>query len=508
MILEAILTYFTPYNFGLAILGNIIGLIFGAIPGLTGSMALALFLPVSFVMPGHTGLVFLASMYIGGTSGGLFGSILTGIPGTTASIATVYDGYPMTQKGQARKALGIAIFSSSIGSVGGILVAMIFCPIISRVALLMGPWEYFSLCLCAIVLVVTISKDDMWNGLVAALLGVTLSCVGFSPIDGGRRFDFGIKILLGGVDTTVLMLGIFALSTVIVNYAKHKNTNPHVEPCNFKGLGVSFKEFWQKKILILRSFLVGIWIGFLPGMGPGLSNQVSYAMAKAASKEPETFGHGNPEGVYAAEVANNASIGGAIIPTITLGIPGDTPTTLLLSALVVFGLEPGPLLMRTSSDYVYLFFITLLLGAVLALCFSFGGLKVFPKILSIPYHYLFTGIVLFCFTGAFSLSNNTGSLMMCVFISLLGVFFSFSGLNRAPFLLGFILGPMLESNLRKGLTYTQYGFGYFFMRPASCVFLVIAILSLFWPFVREKMAKRKQSANSASTNENEDVDDG
>ena len=501
MILQAITTYFTPYNFIMAVCGNIIGLIFGAIPGLTGSMALALFLPVSFVMPGYTGLVFLGSMYIGGTSGGLFGSILTGIPGTTASIATVYDGYPMTQKGQAMRALGIAILSSTIGSVGSIFFAMLFCPIISRLALLMGPWEYFSLCFCAIVLVVTISKDDMWNGLISALIGVTLSCVGFAPIDGGKRFDFGIRILLGGIDTTCLMLGIFALSTVMLNYAKHKNVNPPVEPCNFKGLGVSLKEFIEKKVLIIRSFLVGLWIGFLPGMGPGLSNQVSYAMAKSASKEPETFGHGNPEGVYAAEVANNASIGGAIIPMITLGIPGDSPTTLILSALIVFGLEPGPLLMRTSSDYVYLFFIALLMGALLALTFSFGGLRLFPKILSIPYHYLFTGITLFCFTGAYSLSNNVDSLMLCVFIGLLGVFFSFSGLNKAPFLLGFILGPMLESNLRKGLTYTTYGFGYFFMRPASCILLVVAVLSLFWPFIRDRRNKKKGVTAAADAND-------
>ena len=280
MIIQALASYFTLTNICFALCGNIIGLIFGAIPGLTGSMALALFLPVSFVMPSYTGLVFLGSMYIGGTSGGLFGSILTGIPGTTASIATVYDGYPMTLKGQAMKALGVAILSSSIGSLGGILFAMLFCPIISKVALLMGPWEYFSLCFCAIVLVVTISKDDMWNGLIAALLGVTLSCVGFSPIDGGKRFDFGIRILLGGINTTCLMLGIFALSTVLLNYAKHKNTNPPVEPCNFKGLGVSLKEFIEKRVLIIRSFIVGLWIGFLPGMGPGLSNQVSYAMAK------------------------------------------------------------------------------------------------------------------------------------------------------------------------------------------------------------------------------------
>lgn len=493
MVAQLFSIIFQPMNLLLALGGNAIGLIFGAIPGLSVSMALALFLPVSYVLDGFRGILFLGNMYVGAVSGGLFGSIMLGIPGTTSAVATTYDGYPMTRKGQVTKALGIGIVSSFIGTVGSVLCAMLFSPLISKVAVLMGPWELFSLCFCAIVLVVTISKGDMWNGLISALFGVIFACVGFSPIDGAKRFSFGIKAILGGINVTALILGLFALGTVITNYGQHKNTNPPVPKTEFKGLGISLKELVQNRILILRSFFIGLWIGFLPGMGGGLSNQVSYAMARSASKHPETFGKGNPEGVYATEVANNASIGGAIVPMITLGIPGDSPTTLILSALIVFGLEPGPMLMVNTPEYAYILYFAMILGAFLALGLSFGGMRAFPKILSIPYHYLFATVVLLCFTGAYSLSNSTAILMVCVALAVINVFFVYAGLPRAPFLLGFILSPMLESNLRKGLTYTDYGFAYFFMRPASCAFLLIAFISLFWPMVRERLDAKKKA---------------
>ena len=491
MFAELFKVIFTPFNLLLAIGGNAVGLIFGAIPGLSVSMALALFLPVSYVLPSYSGIVFLANIYVGAVSGGLFGSILLGIPGTTSAVATTYDGYPMTQNGQATKALGIGIVSSFIGTTGSVLCAMLFSPLIAKVAILMGPWEIFSLCFCAIVLVVTISKGDMWNGLISALFGILFACIGFSPIDGAKRFSFGIKPLLGGINSTLLILGLFALGTVITNYGQHKNTNPPVPKTEFRGLGVSLKELAMNRILIIRSFFIGLWIGFLPGMGGGLSNQVSYAMARNASKSPETFGKGNPEGVYATEVANNASIGGAVVPMITLGIPGDSPTTLLLSALIVFGLEPGPMLMVESPDFAYLLYMSMIVGAILAMSLSLGCMRAFPKILSAPYCYLFSAVVLLSFTGAYSLASSTSSLMVCVALAIINVFFVFAGLPKAPFLLGFILSPMLESNLRKGLTYTDHGFLYFLMRPASCLLLLLAFASLFWPIVRDRLEKRK-----------------
>ncbi|MBQ9422550.1 MAG: tripartite tricarboxylate transporter permease, partial [Pyramidobacter sp.] len=246
-----------PVNLITALIANVIGIIFGAIPGLTGSMAMALLLPVSFGMKGYTGIIFLGALYVGGVSGGLIGSILLGIPGSTSSIATTYDGYPMTLKGQSVKALGIGIVSSFIGTVGSVLTAMLFCPLIASIALKLGPWELFSLCFCAIILVITISKGDMWNGLIAALCGVSMSCVGFSPIDGASRFSFGIKTTRGGINMTALMLGLFALSSVILNYARRETVNPPMEHAKLKGFGVSLKELFEHKMLIIRSFLIG-----------------------------------------------------------------------------------------------------------------------------------------------------------------------------------------------------------------------------------------------------------
>lgn len=487
---------FTPSNLLIAFIANVIGIVFGAIPGLTGSMAMALLLPVSFAFDGYTGIIFLGSLYIGGVSGGLIGSILLGIPGSTSSIATTYDGYPMTLKGQSVKALAIGIVSSFIGTVGSVIVAMVFCPFIARLAILLGPWELFSLCFCAIILVVTISKGDMWNGLIAALFGIAFVCIGFSPIDGGKRFTYGIKVILGGINITALMLGIFALSTVVINYGKRETVNPPVDKVELKGLGVTFKELIEKRMLIIKSFLVGLWIGFLPGMGSGLSNQVAYAMARSASKDPDSFGKGNPEGIYASEISNNAAIGGAIIPMIALGIPGDTPTSLMLGGLIVFGLEPGPLLMKNSPDFVYVFFGILLLGAIMTLIIQMGGMRAFPQILKIPYHYLFTAIVVVCFAGTYSLGNHIDSCYLMIVLCALGIFlFGYAGLPKAPFVLGFILGPMLEKNLRKGLTYSPEGIITFFTRPVSAFLLLVAFASMFWPAVRDRLEAKKANTN-------------
>ena len=495
MLASTLAILFTPSNVLIALAANIIGIIFGAIPGLTGSMAMALLLPVSFAFEGYTGIIFLGALYVGGVSGGLIGSILLGIPGSTSSIATTYDGYPMTLKGQSVKALGVAIVSSFIGTVGSVIIAMIFCPFIARLAILLGPWELFSLCFCAIVLVVTISKGDMWNGLISALFGVAFVCVGFSPIDGAKRFSYGIKTIMGGINMTAIMLGIFALSSVIINYGKRETVNPPVDKVEIKGLGVTFKELLENKMLILKSFFVGLWIGFLPGMGSGLSNQVAYAMARSSSKHPETFGQGNPEGVYASEVSNNASVGGAIIPMIALGIPGDTPTSLMLGGLIVFGLEPGPLLMKTNPDFVYVFFGILILAAIMTLLLQMLGMRTFPQILKIPYHYLFTAIVVICFAGTYSLTNNVASCYLMVICCAVGIFlFGYGGLPKAPFILGFILGPMLEKNLRKGLTYSSEGFVTFFTRPVSALLLAVAIGSLFWPAIRDRLEAKKAAA--------------
>ena len=490
MSFDIILSLFEPFHLFLALVGNIIGIVFGAIPGLSSGSALALLLPISFAMEPETGIIFLGNIWVGGVSGALIASILLGIPGSASAIATCYDGYPMTQKGQSVKALGVGIISSFIGTVGSTFVAYLFCPTLARWAVKLGPWELFSLCFCAIILVVTISKGNMWNGLIAAFLGMLLSSVGFSPIDGAKRFSFGIMSITGGLNLLGVVLGLFAMATFVRSLGKGELVNPEVDT-KVTGFGVTLKEFIDNAGLIVKSFIIGLWIGFLPGMGSGLSNMVAYASAKSSSKTPEKFGTGCIEGVFASEVSNNAAIGGAIIPMIALGIPGDTPTSLLLGGLLIHGIEAGPLLLTNSSTFVYTFFATVFFAATLTLLLQYFGMRGFPLILKLPYHYLYSAIAVICFVGTFSNTNSLSNCWLMLVFVCVGLFLSYGGFPTSPLILGFILGPMLETNLRKGLTYADTGILSFFTRPISCALLLFAIGSLFVPMIRDALQKKK-----------------
>ena len=498
MSLSYMFSLLTPLHLALALFGSILGIVFGAIPGLGSATAIVVLLPVTFSMPASTGIILLISIYIGSCSGGMISSILLGIPGTAASVATCFDGYPLTKKGQAVKALGTAIVSSFIGTTGSLIIAAFLCPVIARVAVMLGPWELFSLCFCAIILVVTISKGNMWNGLIAGFFGMMISTVGFAPLDGTKRFSFGIKPILGGVNMMAFLVGIFAIAHVIRTFGQGDTKSPDVSLKGVKGFGLSFKEYFSHGKLILKSFLTGLWIGFLPGMGSGLSNIVAYAQAKSSSKHPEEFGNGTIEGVIAPEVANNASLGGAIIPMIALGIPGDTVTSLLLGGLLVHGIEAGPLLMTNSADYVGALFFGAILAAVLVLALEFFGMRTFPFILRLPFKYLFSTIVVLCFLGVYTGSNSVDNLWVAVICTVIGLLIGYSELPLSPLILGYVLGPMIEKYLRRGLTYADNGWRSFLTRPVSAILLLIAFASLFWPFIRDAREKKKgkQSADT------------
>lgn len=289
-----------PVNLLLLLVGNIIGMIFGAIPGLSGTLAVMLFMPLTYSMEAGEAIVFLLALWVGGCSGGFIGSILLGIPGSPSSVATCFDGYPMTKNGQAGKALAIGMVASFIGTFFSAIAAGLLSETVADIAFMMGPWEYFGLCFVAITMVLAISKGNMFKGLTSACIGLLLASVGFSPIDAEPRFVFDNMYLMGGLGMTVVLIGVFGVSSIVLSYGKGFDPLPEVDTKSIKGLG----------------------IGFLPGMGAGLSNLVAYSSAKNASKKPELFGKGNPEGVWASEVSNNAAIGGAMIPMAALGIPG------------------------------------------------------------------------------------------------------------------------------------------------------------------------------------------
>ncbi|MFD1796992.1 tripartite tricarboxylate transporter permease [Paracoccus aurantiacus] len=491
--LDTFLTLLQPLTFLIILVSTTIGIILGAIPGLSGGLGVALLLPVTFGMPSEVGLAMLVSIWIGGVSGGLIGSILLGIPGSPSSIATCFDGYPMTRNGQAVKALGAGITASFLGTVLSITVAMFLSPMLAKLALKLGPWEYFSLGFCAISLVAALSKGSVFLGMASAALGLLLSTVGFAPIDGYARFTFGSIYLGSGLDLVALMLGLFALKQVVADYARGQQQVPEVDMTDIRGFGVSLREYRDNAWNIIRSFFIGLWIGFLPGMGSGLSNMVAYAQAKSASRTPEKFGEGIIDGVFASETSNNASVGGSLIPMVALGIPGDGTTAILLGGLMIHGIQAGPLLFTNNPGIVYALFLTALISAVLVLLLQYFGMRLFPAILKIPYHYLYPAVVVLGFVGVFVGSSTAFNYLLLLGFAALGLIMDHCRLPVGPFILAFILGPMLELNLRRGITYADNGLELFLIRPVSGVLLALALLSILWPylspFLRRSRAK-------------------
>lgn len=492
--LDSLLVLFEPVTFLVVLFATLLGIILGAIPGLSGGLGVALLLPVTFGMDPHVGLAMLVSIWVGGVSGGMIGSILLGIPGSPSSIATTFDGYPMTRNGEAVKALGAAIVASFIGTVFSIVIAMMLSPVMARLALKLGPWEYFSLGFCAIALVAALSRGSIFHGMAAAALGLLLSCVGFAPIDGNARFTFGSIYLTGGIDLVALMLGLFALKQIVQDHAIGQQQVPEVDVKDLRGFGVSMREYVDNIWNILRSFIIGLWIGFLPGMGSALANLVAYAQAKSASKHPERFGKGCVDGVFASETSNNAAVGGALIPMVALGIPGDGTTAILLGGLMIHGIQAGPLLFANNPDIVYSLFMTALVAAVLVLVLQYFGMRLFPAILKIPYHYLYPAIVVLGFIGVYTGSSTAFNFTLLLGFAALGLAMDRVKLPVGPFILAFILGPMLELNLRRGITYTDEGVLPFFTRPISALLLLIALISMIWPYLSPWLKTRRDAA--------------
>ncbi|WP_425101770.1 tripartite tricarboxylate transporter permease [Tropicibacter sp. S64] len=482
-ILSSFGTLLQPLTLLIILISTALGIVLGAIPGLSGGLGVALLLPLTFGMQAETGLAMLVSIWVGGVSGAMIGSILLGIPGSPSAIATTFDGYPMTRNGQAVKALGAAITASFVGTFLSILIAMALSPVMARLALKMGPWEYFSLGFCAISLVAALSRDGVFHGLAAAALGLILASVGFAPIDGYARFTFGNIYLSGGFDLIPLMLGLFALKQIVQDHAAGQQQVPEVDVSDIKGFGVTLQEYRDNVWNMIRSFAIGLWIGFLPGMGAALSNMVAYAQAKSASKHPEKFGKGCIDGVFASETSNNASVGGALIPMVALGIPGDGVTAILLGGLMIHGVQAGPLLFNNNPEIVYALFLTALISAILVLALQFWGMRLFPAILKIPYHYLYPAIVVLGFMGVFVGSSTAFNYVLLLGFAALGLSMDRLRLPIGPFILAFILAPMLELNLRRGMTYTDEGILPFFTRPISGLLLAAAVLSVVSPFL-------------------------
>jgi putative tricarboxylic transport membrane protein len=476
----------SPQIFILVTIGVAVGIVFGAVPGLTAVMAIALSLPMTYGLGPAAGLSLLVALYVGATSGGLISAILLKIPGTPSSIATTFDGAPMMENGEGAKALGVGIVFSFIGTILSIIALMFIAPYLARAALAFGPHEYFSIAIFSLTLIATLSSGSMVKGIFSGVAGFAISTVGIAPVDATRRFTFGFVELNAGFSILTVLVGMFAIAEIIKVAETTNSPNRIVVPVivKIKGFGFTLKEFFGQIPNAIRSSVIGITIGILPGIGAGTSNIISYIVAKNRSRTPEKFGKGTIEGVVASESANNAGIGGAMIPLLTLGIPGDAVTAILLGGLMIHGIQPGPMLFITQGDLVYTIFAALILAAIMMLVLEFWGLRIFIRLLAVPKHILLPVIVLLCAVGAFGLASRIFDIWTILGFGILGYAFVKAGIPAAPFIIGFILGPMAETNFRRALQLSSGDATSFVTNPISGVFLGIAALSIIWQVYR------------------------
>ncbi|MDR1935210.1 MAG: tripartite tricarboxylate transporter permease [Candidatus Accumulibacter sp.] len=482
----------SPVNILLIFLGVSAGIIFGALPGLTTVAALSMFLPITYGMDLGISLAMLTGIYIGGTSGGLVSAILLNMPGTPSSIATCFDGRPLALKGQAGKALGIGIFCSFIGTLISIVALVFISPVLAALTIKFGPWENFAVTVFALALISSLVGKSLVMGLVSALLGMMIATVGLAPIDAAKRYTFDSIELTSGFTLLPVLVGLYAISEVISSSSGSTDKDTSiVTDFTIRGLGFSFAELKSQIVNIIRCSFIGLGIGILPGIGGSTANLIAYSVTKNSSKYPEKFGSGVIDGVVASESANNATIGGAMIPLLTLGIPGDGATALLLGGFMLHGVTPGPLLFQTNGAAVYMIFAAMIFSSFLMMLIMYGGMKGFVQILRIPAHVLLPVIVVLCIIGAYAVNSRIFDAWGLVFFGVLGLLMKKFGVPIPPLVLGFILGEPFETNLRRGLQYSNGDFLDILNHPIALMFFVLLVAFFGLTALQKKLREKK-----------------
>jgi putative tricarboxylic transport membrane protein len=482
---------FQPMNMLCAFLGALMGTLVGVLPGLGPVGAMSILLPVTYGMSPIGAVIMLAGIYYGAQYGGSTTSILVNIPGESASVVTCLDGYQMARQGRAGPALGISAFGSFIAGTIGVLGLSFLAPPLVEAALTFGPPEYFALMCLGLTVLTFLAHGSMLKALIMAVLGLFVGTIGLDITTGMQRFTLGISDLMEGVGLVQVAMGMFGISEILVNIEKEMNVT--VFETKLKGLFPTLKD-WRRCIgPILRGTVVGFFLGILPGGGAVIASFSSYAIEKRLSKYPEKFGTGVIEGVAAPESANNAAAQGCFIPLMTLGIPSNVVMALLLGALMIHGLTPGPLLMSKNPDLFWGVITSMYLGNVMLLVLNLPLIPMWVKVLKIPYPILFPFILLFCLIGVYTINNNVFDIYLMIFFGFFGYItrkFEFEG---APFILAVVLGPMMEKAFRQSLIMSKGAFSIFVSRPISGVIFGIAIVLLILPLVAK--AKREKIAS-------------
>ncbi|SPF81753.1 tripartite tricarboxylate transporter permease [Pseudoprimorskyibacter insulae] len=491
MIFDAFLALFDIWVVLAMLVGIVIGVIIGAIPGLGPSMAIALLIPVAFSMAPIAAMLLLLGVYQGAIFGGSISAILLNVPGTPSAAATALDGFPMAQKGEAGRALRIALFASVFGNVFSCLVLLALAEPLASVALDFGPAEMAVLILFALLVIVLLGGDSKLDALIMVLVGVCAGVVGLDPIDGSPRFTFGSFDMESGFALVPVLIGLFALSEVLMQAAAPRR-NDTAEMAELRPSTLGWAEMWRMRVTLAISSAIGTFIGILPGIGSTIPAFMSYGLARSRSANPAAFGQGTDEGVAAPEAANNAVTGGALVPMLSLGIPGDAVTAVILGAFMLHGLAPGPFLFRNHGTEVYAIIEALLLASIPTILIGLGLFKVAVHVIRIQPRHLFPVIAIMAVFGAFSVNNSLFDVWVMLGAGVLGFVLRRAGFPLPPLLIGLILGGALEQAMRQALLTSGGRLGIFVGSPIAIGFVALSVLFtlgvLVLPLIRKGRA--------------------
>jgi len=479
--------------------GIMAGLIGGAIPGITTTMTIILVLPFTFGMEPLQGIATMVAVYVGGESGGLVSACLLGIPGTPSAFATTFDGFPMARKGEPGRAVWLGIWASLFGGLIAGLFLVVGATQLAYLALQFGPWEFFSLFILTLSIVSGLSEQSLLKGLLASVVGLLVTTVGADPMMGVPRFTFGTELLRSGFPFLPVLVGVFAFSQIMLDLEQVRGQGPLDSRQRFN-LKVShlavIGEILRQPVNLIRSSLIGLWIGILPAVGGSAANILAYDQAKKMSRTPERFGTGHAEGIVATESSNNANIGGSLITMMAFGIPGDAVTAVMLGALIIHGIQPGPLFVTTHAQVAYGLFAAYFIAHFLTVLIEGLGLPFIIKIVNVPQQSLMPVILVLCALGAFALNNLLADVWTLFFFGVVGYLMVKTGFPLAPLILGVILGDQIEQNLIRAIM-TDSNLALFLTRPISGLFLALSVVSFAIGIYQARRHQRKTAVAGA-----------
>lgn len=474
--------------------GVVLGLIFGAIPGLSATLAVVILIPLTYTLETNAAMALLIGAYVGGMSGGFVSAIMLNMPGTPSDVATCFDGFPLAQRGLAGKAMGVGVVSNLFGSLFGWICLLVFGSLLSKVALGFGAIETTAAILFGFTAVISLGGSDVFKSLISALMGLSICCIGYDVVTSMQRATYGIKLLKNGFGYMPALIGLFVLAEIFSQV--EQISNKYVVPKQ------AIKDIWpsRKELLVelpnaIRSSAIGVAIGLLPGIGGSFANFVTYDQAKKHAKNPEEYGKGALGGIVATQASTKGTIGGALVPFIALGIPGDIVTAALLGGLMIKGITPGPLFSTEHPDIVFTIYNAVLVASVLVfLVMAFVGIRYFPQCLRLPKYILLPIVMIFALIGTYNMNFTVNDVWCALLFGVLGFVMDKVGMPKTPMVITMILGSSFETRLRSALSLTNGSFLPFITRPFSAIFIIATVVTIGLPII--KALRNKKAASS------------